>query len=93
MSQYLPLLLELSEIPPFAHPNLVELLTSTKTKIFTNEGLKATLNGTVFSGHPTRTTLFNTVRVLLYNQFACHKLGIYDYSLFVSGDDVFGIIP
>lgn len=31
--------------------------------------MTGTFNGTVFSGHPTRTTLGNTIRVILYIRF------------------------
>jgi len=30
-------------------------------------GLRAKVRGTVYSGHPTRTTLGNTLRVICYN--------------------------
>jgi len=52
--------------------------------------------GTTFSGHPTATTLFNTIRVLSYISFACFKAGIHGVfeganptiQVFVSGDDI-----
>jgi hypothetical protein len=51
--------------------------------------LKGKFNGTVFSGHPTRTTLGNSLRVILYIRFIMWKCGITKYSLWVGGDDVF----
>jgi len=49
--------------------------------------LKGTLHGTVFSGHPTRTTFGNSLRVILYKRYIMHKAGITDYLLYVVGDD------
>jgi len=51
-----------------------------------------TINGTVFSGHPTRTTLGNSLRVILYNLFMFHLAGITKFSLSVGGDDTFILI-
>jgi len=51
------------------------------------------LDGTTFSGHPTRTTFGNTVRVMLYIAYVAHRAGIKqiwkmkDFVFFVSGDD------
>ncbi len=53
--------------------------------------LKATIVGTVFSGHPTRTTFGNTLRVIFYMKYAYHLAGIRDYALYVCGDDVLSI--
>lgn len=50
--------------------------------------VSVTVFGTVFSGHPTRTTFGNTLRVIFYIRFACWLAGIVNYSLFVCGDDV-----
>jgi hypothetical protein len=59
--------------------------------------MKYTIKGTTFSGHPTRTTFGNTMRVLLYAGFVAHKANIpVDFTkkrqrglieFFVSGDD------
>lgn len=48
-------------------------------------------SGTVFSGHPTRTTLGNTLRVILYFRFMLHESGVPPdrYALYVGGDDSF----
>jgi len=45
------------------------------------------MKGTVFSGHPTRTTFGNTMRVSYYMKFTMYKANIIKYSLFVCGDD------
>lgn len=50
------------------------------------------LNGTVTSGHPTRTTFGNTLRVIKYYMFIFDELGIVHYSMFVGGDDFFCIL-
>jgi len=54
--------------------------------------LKSTIRGTVFSGHPTRTTFGNTLRVIFYMRYAFHLSNIEKFSLFVCGDDVLAII-
>jgi len=54
--------------------------------------LKAVIRGTVFSGHPTRTTFGNTLRVIFYLKYAFYLAGITKYSLFVCGDDVLAMI-
>lgn len=54
--------------------------------------VEATIEGTVFSGHPTRTTFGNTLRVIFYMKYSFHLAGIKKYSLFVCGDDVLAMI-
>lgn len=53
--------------------------------------ISGTFNGTVFSGHPTRTTLGNTIRVILYLKFTLALANIPKsaYKLYVGGDDTF----
>jgi len=50
---------------------------------------KAVIRGTTFSGHPTRTTLGNTLRVYFYNKYYAHIAGIHenDFMQAVHGDD------
>jgi len=48
---------------------------------------RLTLRGTTFSGHPTKTTLGNTMRSILYYRFIAHKAGV-EADLLVAGDDV-----
>jgi len=58
-----------------------------KTKV-----VSVTIQGTVFSGHPTRTTFGNTLRVIFYIRYALYLSGITKYALFVCGDDVLLIL-
>lgn len=53
--------------------------TSTKGDIFD-------LLGSVPSGHPLRTTLFNTIRCILFHEFALYKMGLRGI-VFAAGDD------
>lgn len=58
--------------------------------------LRSKLKGTTFSGHATRTTLGNSLRVLCYVCFIFEELGYHDVfwmknndvRVFVAGDDV-----
>lgn len=54
-----------------------------------NVQINGELYGTVFSGHPTRTTFGNTLRVVVYNKFVLYKAGCPErnYKLHVNGDD------
>lgn len=87
-SRYLMLFLGFSEFEPYLHQEIYNCLTATKTIFESSFGLTGMLRGTVFSGHPTRTTLFNTTRVLLYNHYVCDRLGIGERKIYASGDDV-----
>jgi hypothetical protein len=57
---------------------------------------KARINGTTFSGHTVRTTLGNSLRVLMYVSYIFHKAGYKGVAfglvlvivVFVAGDDV-----
>lgn len=69
-NRYLRIFLEYSDIPPAYHPVILDVMTQLDVKFFTLTGLRGTIKGTVFSGHPTRTTLFNTFRVYMYNLYA-----------------------
>lgn len=44
------------------------------------------MNGTTFSGHPTLTTLGNTLRSIMYCRFAAFKAGVWARSM-AAGDD------
>lgn len=77
--------------------NLIINLTSQleyRTKIgkFFRLLFRLTINGTVTSGHPTRTTFGNTLRVILYYEFIFYELGITNFSMFVGGDDFYCIL-
>lgn len=52
--------------------------------------LTAIMKGTVFSGHPTRTTLFNTLRVISYARFIAHLAAIpkHEFRIYAAGDDI-----
>ncbi len=47
----------------------------------------AVLKGTTFTGHPTRTTLGNTLRMMYYTLYIAYKAGVVVYSCH-AGDDV-----
>jgi hypothetical protein len=74
--------------------NIMRVLLSTKAKINikNSHGRKygtAVIDGTVFSGSPTLTTLGNTMRVIFYHKYAAAAAGLQekDYVLRVAGDD------
>lgn len=54
--------------------------------------LSGYLNGTVFSGHPTRTTFGNSLRVYLYTDYVMHLSNITKRKIWVCGDDMLCII-
>jgi hypothetical protein len=58
------------------------------------KAIYARIKGTTFTGHPTRTTLGNTLRTIAYNLYVLKLARIPKncYSLFVSGDDVLLIL-
>jgi hypothetical protein len=49
--------------------------------------IKGKIVGTVFSGHPLRTTFGNSMRVYYYFKFIAHLAGISKIKIFVCGDD------
>lgn len=53
--------------------------------------ISGVFDGTVFSGHPTRTTLGNSLRVILYILFVLHNARITcsHFRLYIGGDDSF----
>lgn len=71
---------------------LKDALFRTEYPFSTRNGYKGVITGTVFSGHPTLTTLFNTFRTLLYNYYCLEQEGLEegDYVIWASGDDVLG---
>jgi hypothetical protein len=64
-----------------------ELTYKTKVGRFFRKFFRVVIHGTVTSGHPTRTTFGNSLRVILYWKFIFHELNITDYEMFVGGDD------
>jgi len=62
--------------------------------------IEGTICGTTFSGHPTRTTFGNTLRVICYLYYVCKKTGVRwdpltnlgnEINFLVAGDDVFAL--
>jgi hypothetical protein len=89
MRTYLPSILQKTEFPLHLHQIIIDALTQSKLKFFNKNGLKGWMTGTVYSGHPTRTTLFNTWRTILYNRYVCMILAPgHPCYVLVSGDDV-----
>jgi hypothetical protein len=80
-----------SFIPPHLWKRVKGDLMNLKCTFKTDYGLKGVACGTVYSGHPTRTSLFNTVRVDCYNKFAAWMAGT-EVVNFVAGDDVIGFV-
>lgn len=66
--------------------NLTNYMTINKKR---RKVIKAKILGTVSSGHPTRTTFGNTLRVIHYYKYALFKAGIVHYKMYVGGDDFF----
>jgi hypothetical protein len=88
------------DLPSFVYPFLLKALTDLEAEVtsyYKPDGkrkklLNCIIRGTVFSGHPSRTTLGNTMRVALYFLFILHKAKIDHFSLHVAGDDTFLLI-
>jgi len=80
------------DLPLDLRKPLIVALTELKSKFFMVNNvtksleLRGEVEGTVFSGHPTRTTWGNTLRVLSYIEYVCRD-NKYSYQPFVSGDD------
>jgi len=80
-----------SMIPEWLIPEMTRALCILDYSFYTQTGMTGKLLGTVFSGHPTLTTLFNTMRTILYNRFMvwCASPRNEEASFFMaSGDDV-----
>lgn len=73
LSELLPIILARSDciIEECHKETILKNLATLVNKFFTTEGMRGELFGTVFSGHPTLTTLFNTLRTILYNRYLC----------------------
>jgi len=54
--------------------------------------MQGVLRGTVFSGHPTRTTFGNSVRVYTYTDFIAYLAKLSKYKIWVMGDDMLMIM-
>ena len=59
-----------------------------------NTMMKGKFKGTVYSGHPTRTTFGNTIRLIALIKFLKHKIRLKktDFDYLVSGDDTLFIV-
>lgn len=69
---------------------LTNYLTLNKKRV---KLISATIHGTVSSGHPTRTTFGNTLRVIHYYKFILNEANIKHYRMYVGGDDFFIMLP
>ena len=80
-----------NNIPPVYHDTIYNSIVTNQVRFFTKFGLTGTIQGTVYSGHPTKTTMGNTLRVYLYNQFVMQtRFGLAEnqsYKMFVAGED------
>lgn len=89
--------MKMTDIPTIMQERLLKELKRTKTqfyakdpeKIVQGKWITGEINGTVFSGHATKTTLGNSLRVLLYARFIQHLANIENsqISINVVGDD------
>jgi hypothetical protein len=85
----------LPDLIPGKYPEYLRILTCSSSRFYISykraghyvRVVQGTIDGTTFSGHPTRTTLGNSLRVFLYAKYveylASTKVGI-----LVAGDDV-----
>lgn len=56
-------------------------------KVTSTKEDKFSVYGTTLTGHPTLTTLFNTIRSILYQDYAFARAGMRAF-VFAAGDDV-----
>lgn len=86
---------------PYAFRNTVYLVLTkidmSFYSVYTHERrrikfMTGVIHGTVYSGHPTRTTWGNSMRVYLYTKFCMYLAGITKYKIWVCGDDMLAII-
>jgi hypothetical protein len=83
-----------AELPYHWFHRVKKVLSDTTAKVIAKNKkelvLSGVIQGTTFSGHPTRTTFGNSLRVMTYVRFAMSlgRISNDDFRLFVSGDDV-----
>jgi len=77
------------ELPSFMLQKIIKSIFADSYTAVSRKGDKIEVKGTVLSGHGTRTTLFNTLRSLWYQQYCMQVLGVNAY-VFASGDDILG---
>jgi len=83
-------------VPNYLLPEVLSAIVRLSNKFFTKLKMRGVIHGTVFSGHPTLTTLFNTIRTTLYNRYAVFLLypQYYDsHKIWAAGDDVLSWLP
>lgn len=88
--EILPEILQHSWIPAELHTEVMRVATLEIWSAYTIYGAQFRMIGTVFSGHPFRTTLFNTLRTIYYNHYVAWLAGCTNHVVFASGDDTFG---
>jgi hypothetical protein len=74
MRTYFPLILQKTSVPDYLHRLVIRTLCKPVLRFKTRLGMTGQMCGTVFSGHGTRTTLFNTLRNVLMVQWAHCKI-------------------
>jgi len=85
----------LTSLPPGLYSQYMRILVASSTKFFISYKragvfirlINGVIKGTTFSGHPTRTTLGNSLRVYLYARFVAARAGV-PVGVIVAGDDV-----
>ena len=75
-------------LPSWSKDLIVKALFREEYKFYSADGWKGTVTGTVISGHPSLTTLFNTLRTNLYNKLMLKRIGMPRFIINTAGDDV-----
>jgi len=90
----------LTSLPPGLYDQYLKILVSSSTKFYISYKragvftrlIDGRIRGTTFSGHPTRTTLGNSLRVYLYARFVAARAQV-KVGVIVAGDDVLCFVP
>jgi len=90
----------LVSLPPGLMNQYQKILESVSTNFYISQKrgnsyvrvVEGSIQGTTFSGHPTRTTLGNSLRVYLYARFVAYRARV-QTSILVAGDDVLCFVP
>lgn len=75
-------------LPSWSKDLIVKALFREEYKFYSADGWKGTVMGTVISGHPCLTTLFNTLRTNLYNKLMLKRIRMPRFIINTAGDDV-----
>jgi hypothetical protein len=86
---YLPRILMRTPIPTAFYGVVLHVFTLNTLRATSCLGMKLNFSGTVPSGHPFRTTLFNTLRTLYLHQLVLVRNGIVGH-VWAAGDDFIG---